>query len=254
MAFDLALARTFVGSADLPARPTDVVAQDSTTLIFETTKQQAVVVGADVIAFASGVEADVREAISDSALLAQLVANQKDPDQKNVLGWFKNYFTVLQTIGWTVQENGFVKFSESTAGFETHESLLEFAAVALGPAVGALAVVTATINALKNVGSNAGWITIFNRETQHAEAGRFQISIVEPDKAGGVLVTMLAFTIEAKKTVTQVLFFKLTETGATFMKNEAKASINMAALRDLREPIRKKVRDFQGNFLAGLLN
>ncbi len=28
---------------------------------------------------------------------------------------------------------------------------------------------------------------------------------------------------------------------------------NMDALRDLREPIRKKVRDFQGSFVAGLL-
>ena len=185
--------------------------------------------------------------------LAQLVANRKNPDKEDVLGWFGDYFEVLQSIGWTVQDNGFVEFSESGDGFEVHEKILEFAAVALGPAPAALALVTATLTALKDVGSNAGWITIFNRESQHSKAGRFQISVAQPVGDGGVMVTMMAFAIRAEKTVTQVLFFKVKNTEATLRKNDGKASINMDALRDLREPIRKKVRDFQGSYVAGLL-
>ena len=53
--------------------------------------------------------------------------------------------------------------------------------------------------------------------------------------------------------MTQVLFFKVKKTEATFRKNEGKASINMDALKDLREPIRKKVREFQLGYVAGLL-
>jgi hypothetical protein len=253
MEFDLDRAREFVGSAALPDRPSGVAAQDTAAMIFETTKQQAVVVGADVIAFVAGIQADVREAISDSALLAQLVANRKNPNKENVLGWFEDYFEVLETIGWTVQDKGFVKISESGDGFEVHENILEFAAAALAPVPGALAIVTATLNALKGVGSNAGWITIFNRESQQSKAGRFQISVAQPDANGGVLVTMMAFAIEAKTTVTQVLFFKLKNTDAILKKNDGKASINMDALRDLRDPIRKKVRDYQRSFVAGLL-
>lgn len=253
MAFDLKHARTFVASAALPGRPHGVAEQDSTAVYFETTKQQAVVVGSDVMAFVPGIQAEVRSALSDSALLAQLVANQKHPDQEDVLGWFTDYFQVLQTIGWTVQDNGFVEYAETGEGFEVHEKILEFAAVALGPAPAALAVVTATLNALKDVDSNAGWITIFNRETQHAKAGRFQISVAEPDAQGGVLVTMMAFALKAEKTVTQVLFFKVKKTEATLRKHEGKASINMDALKDLRDPIRKKVRDFQLSYIAGLL-
>lgn len=253
MAFDLDRARGFIHSAELPQRPSGFAAQDTAAVIFETTKQQAAVVGSDVIAFVSGIEADVRAALSDSALLAQLVANQKNPDKEDVLRWFESYFDVLQTIGWTVQDNGFAEFSESGDGFEVHEKILDFAAVALGPAPAALALVTATLNALKDVGSNAGWVTIFNRESQHSKAGRFQISVAQPDGRGGVLVTMMAFAIEAETTVTQVLFFKVKKTEATLRKNDGKASINMDALRDLREPIRRKVRDFQTSYLAGLL-
>lgn len=253
MTFDLKQARAFVAAATLPGRPAGVAEQDSTAVFFESTKPQTVVVGSDVMAFVAGVEGEVRSALSDSALLAQLVANQKNPDKEDVLGWFEDYFEVLQSIGWTVQDNGFVEYAESGEGFEVHEKILEFATAALGPAPAALAVVTATLNALKDVGSNAGWITIFNRETQHSKAGRFQISVAEPDARGGVLVTMLAFALKAEKTVTQVLFFKVKKTEATFRKNEGKASINMEALKDLREPIRKKVREFQLGYVAGLL-
>lgn len=254
MAFDLERARGFINSAELPERPSGFAEQDTAAVIFETTKQQATVVGSDVIAFVPGVESDMREAISDSALLAQLVANRKNPDKEDVLRWFESYFEVLQTIGWTVQDNGFVEFSESGDGFEVHEKILDFAAVALGPAPAALAVVSATLNALKEVGAHAGWITIFNRETQHSKAGRFQISVAQPDAGGGVLVTMMAFAIKAQKTVTQVLFFKVKRTEATLRKNDGKASINVDALRSLKEPIRKKVRDFQTSYLASLLN
>lgn len=253
MAFDLERARGFVNSVELPERPSGVAAQDTASVIFETTKQQAAVVGSDVMAFVAGIEADVREALSDSALLAQLVANRKNPNEEDVLSWFKSYFEVLQTIGWTVQDKGFVEYSESGDGFEVHEKILAFAEAALGPTSAALVLVTATLNALKAVGANAGWITIFNRETQHSKAGRFQISVAQPDGKGGVLVTMIAFAIEAKKTVTQVLFFKVKETEATLKKNEGKASINVEALRSLKEPIRKKVRDYQASYLAGLL-
>ncbi len=254
MEFDLERARGFINSAELPERPAGFAAQDTATVIFETTKQQAAVVGSDVIAFVPGVESDMREAISDSALLAQLVANRKNPDKEDVFRWFKSYFEVLQTIGWTVQDTGFVEYSESGDGFEVHERILDFAAVALGPVPAALAVVTATLNALKEVGSDAGWITIFNRETQHSKAGRFQISVAQPDAGGGVLVTMMAFAIKAQKTVTQVLFFKVKEAEATLQKHDGKASINVDALRNLKEPIRKKVRDFQTSYLASLLN
>ena len=91
------------------------------------------------------------------------------------------------------------------------------------------------------------------QDCRRLKAGRFQISVAEPDTKGGVLVTMLAFALKAEKTVTQVLFFKVKKTEATFRKNEGKASINMDALKDLREPIRKKVREFQLGYVAGLL-
>lgn len=80
MPFDLAGARSYVSEVDLSGTPRFIVAQgpeDDAAGAFDQAKTQAQVVGAGIFAFEQGVTTQVREAISDSALLAQLVANKK---------------------------------------------------------------------------------------------------------------------------------------------------------------------------------
>jgi hypothetical protein len=254
MSIDLEKSRRFIAETELPPRPRETVSQDAETAqtIFDTTKDQATVVGSDVVSFVAGVEDVVRAAISDSALLAQLAATKKVPDATDVYGWYDAYFEVLKNLGWVVQDSGFTEYAESGDGFEVHEKILEFATALLGPGATALVVITATLNALKGVKSDNGWLTIFDRETQHAKAGRFQISLVEPSAGGEALVSMIAFGMEADKTVTQVLFFKIKKSHAELRYNSAKMSINQAALTDLGPAIRKKVRDYQAKYIADL--
>lgn len=246
--------RRFIAETELPPRPRATVSQDAETAqtIFDTTKTQATVVGSDVVSFVAGVEDVIRAAISDSALLAQLAATKKVPDATDVYGWYAAYFEVLKNLGWVVQDNGFTEYSESGDGFEVHEKIIEFATALLGPGATALLVITATLNALKGMKSDDGWLTIFDRETQHAKAARFQISLVEPSAGGMALVSMIAFGIAADKTITQVLFFKVKKTDAELRYNSAKLSINEAALTDLGPDIRKKVRDYQSKYIADL--
>ena len=103
---DLTQQRNFIESLELPPRPlgiTEQGAEDAAKTVFDKAKEQAQVVGSAVFAFAVGVDNAVREAISDSALLAQLVANQK-VDNENPFGWFKIYSGVLQNVGWVLQD------------------------------------------------------------------------------------------------------------------------------------------------------
>jgi hypothetical protein len=257
MRFDTNRATAFVKSIDLSGTPRGILHQDAATdagEVFDKAKSQAQVVGSAVFSFAQGVTADVREAISDSALLAQLVANKQVSPDQDPLEWFAAYSTVLQNVGWTIQEKGWIDYTTDGTAIEVNEKLIEVLTVALGPAPAALAIVSATINALKAMSANSPWITIFNRESQKAKIARFQIGLVEKDEASDVFVSLLACLIEAHHNITQVLFFKFKDAGASFRANSGKVSINSSSLTELGPSIRSKVRAYQADYLSSILD
>ncbi|HKQ52186.1 MAG TPA: hypothetical protein VJT74_07445 [Pyrinomonadaceae bacterium] len=257
MAFDKDEARAFVKSVDLSGTPRGLVTQDAATEageIFDQAKNQAQVVGSGLFSFAQGVDAKVREAISDSALLAQLVANKRFSQEESPLEWFKEYSEVLQKVGWTLQDSGWTDYTTSGKAAEVHEKILEVMAVALGPAPAALAIITATVNALKGMKPDSSWLTIFSRESQKSSVARFQIGLVETQAEGDVFVSLLACLVQAQNTITQVLFFKYKDAKASFRANSAKVSINNAALTDLGPGIRSKVRAYQADYLSSILD
>jgi hypothetical protein len=257
MTFDKVRATEFVKAIDLTGTPRTIVSQAAATEageIFDKEKVQAQVVGSGLFSFAEGVDSTVREAISDSALLAQLVANKRASAATAPLEWFKAYSDVLQNVGWTLQEGGWTDYSAKGNALEVHEKILEVMAVALGPAPAALAIITSTVTALKGMNPDSSWLTIFSRESQKAKIARFQIGLVEKQEAGDVFVSLLGCLIEAQNTITQVLFFKFKDAKASFRANSAKVSINHASLADLGPAIRSKVRAYQADYLSSILN
>jgi hypothetical protein len=79
------------------------------------------------------------------------VANKKVPAEKDPLGWFKAYADVLQNVGWTLQESSWVDYTTTGTSAQVHEKILEVATAALAPTVAALAIITASVNALKGM-------------------------------------------------------------------------------------------------------
>lgn len=220
--------------------------------VFSQAKTQAQIVGSGVFSFAQGVEAQTREAISDSALLAQLVANKRVSAETDPIGWYKEYTTVLHNLGWVLQESGWNDYSTSGSAAEVHEKVIEVLGVALGAGATTLAIVTSALNALKAMKDGSPWITLFARETQKATIARFQVGVAEKDAQGGVMVTMLGCLIQAQNDITQVLFFKFRSAQASFRANNAKVSMNVPALLELSPAIRTKVRAYQADYLSSI--
>src|SRR2546421_8992829 len=103
MAFQIEQAVEYVKGVDLRGTPRGLVGQSAESEageVFNQAKNQAQVVGSGVFSFAQGVTEAVREAISDSALFAQLVANKKASGEKQPLEWFAAYSECLQNVGW----------------------------------------------------------------------------------------------------------------------------------------------------------
>jgi hypothetical protein len=252
----LATARNFVEEVKLPrvkrsrgaaAAPAPLVDQ-----IFDTAKNQAAVVGSEVVSFVSGVTAERRDAIVNSSLLAQLVAKQKVSDPDRIYDWYDAYFDVLTNIGWVVQDKSFAVYHESSQNFEAHKAILAVAATLLGAAPTALALVSSALKALESMNESSPWITIFSRESQNARTARFQISLAEQDANGQFFVSLMAFGLEAKSSITQVLFFKAKANDATLRHYAGRVTINTNVLDGISGAIREKLSGHAGNYIKAL--
>jgi hypothetical protein len=249
-------ARKFVERVELPKpkRSRDAVAAPIPVIgqIFETAKDQAAVVGSEVISFVSGVTADRRDAIVNSSLLAQLVAKQKIGDPARIYDWYDAYFDVLTNIGWVVQDRNFAEYHESSQNFEAHKAIIAVATTLLGAAPTALALVASALKALESMDESSPWITIFSRESQNAKTARFQISLAEQDEAGQFFVSLMAFGLEARSSITQVLFFKAKANEATLRHYSGRVTIDTGVLDGVRDDIKAKLAAHAANYIKTL--
>jgi hypothetical protein len=246
-------AREYVESIDLSGTPRWPAAQDATaevSEVFDQAKNQAQVVGSSLFSFAQGVTPETREAISDSALLAQLVANKRSSATDEPTGWYAVYQDVLTNIGWVLQDSGWNDYTAKGAAVDVHQKIIEVLTAALGPSAAALIIIKSAVDALATMSPNTSWLTIFSRESQRAEIARFQVGLVETGETADVYVSMLACLIQAKNTVTQVLFFKYKSENATFKAASARVSIDRASLAHLQPSIRAKVRAYQDDYVS----
>ncbi len=254
MAGELEQQRAYIEALDMSGIPRPIETQDAASdagEVFDKAKEQAQVVGSGVFSFGMGVDEGVRAAISDSALLAQLLADKRVNMEADPLGWFKVYSEVLKNAGWVLQEMTFDDYTSTGNAAEVHEKIMEVMTAALAPASATLLILAATVKALKGMDPKNSWMRIWGRETQKAQIGRFQIGLVElSDKR--VFVSLLVCLMEAKQTVTQVVFFKWRAAHATFKARASKVSINDAALKALHPQIVQKTRAFQSSFFGSI--
>lgn len=247
-------AHEFISRAALPRRVMRDGVQEALTLAemgFETAKDQAAVVGSEIISFVNGVTAERREAIANSSLLAQLLAKTKVPDATDIDAWYQVYFDTLMELGWVVQEREFKEYTEDSDSFESHKAILKVAAALMATASpAALALVTTTLEALQSMDEDNEWITIFNRESQIARVARFQVSLAEQEPAGQFVVRTMAFALRAESKLTQVLFFKFRSSDANLRYHAGRVTINSSVLEDpvvvadLRRALSQHARDF----------
>jgi hypothetical protein len=255
MPTDSSKAADFVKAVDLSGTPRGLLHQDAATEaseVFDTAKTQAQVVGSGLFSFSKGVTPKTREGISNSALLAQLVANKRASAEEAPMEWFTEYQNVLQSIGWALQDSGWTDYTAEGTAVEVNQKIIEVLQLALGPTGAAMAIVKSALAMLQKMTAGSSWLTIFNRESEHARIARFQVGLVETGKDADVFVSMLACLIEATTSLTQVLVFKFRDENASFKANTAKVSIDSAGLEELLPAIRTKVRAYQADYVSSI--
>lgn len=250
---EVAQARALVEHESLPSpRPRPSAAhRPAPAFTLTSARPQVVIVGSDVVVFAKGVSADQRQDIVNASLLAQLVARNKVPgihDLAGVLAWYDAYYEVAENIGWVVQDRALVEY---TPEVELRKAVLELATSALGPSE-ALALVSSTLDRLANMSADSPTLTLLHRESQSANTARFQVLIAEPGEGGRLLTRILAFYLEADRTVTQALFFKSTRRHARLHYQVATVRMNSAVLEAIRQEVTAKLAGYVDDNVAWL--
>ena len=249
--------RNFLRNLDIPDAPRTALfavdgVDDAVQPVFDAAKQQAVVVGADVVSFAPTVEPEFRQAITDSALVAQLAADARIDQKQDPIAWFDAYFAVLGGLGWTTQVRDTAEYRFAQDGLEVHEAILEVVTAFLGPIPGAAALVQLTLKSLKSMNSDSPWITLFNKKSEHADTGRFQFTLIRRGEGKELLADAMCFGLNAEKKVTQILFFKVHKNRARLRRSLATVSIGEDALEGLRPLLKQKIEAHRKAFVLDL--
>jgi hypothetical protein len=225
-------------------------APDFPQVVFDGAKDQAVVAGSEVVSFTESVEAEFREIISDSALVAQFGANAKYKVEQDPIAWFDHYYSILGGMGWVTQSRETAEYQFEKDGLEVHEAVLEVVEAFLGPIPGAAKLVKIALGSLAKM-DDSPLITLFNKQSEKANVGRFQFTLVRQE-GSSFLADGMSFGIKAKKNVTQILFFKLHSAEAKMRRSLAKVSIGADALEGLRAQLKTMIQAHRNKFLTEL--
>lgn len=256
MSFDPKRARDYIKTIDLHGTARSILAYDAATEdgeIFERGHTQFRVVGSAILSFAAGIAPEAREAISDSMLLAQLVANKQTPAGAPV-AWLKATAEMLENLGWSFENGAWDDHTNRGKAALVHDRIIEVMSGVFGPEAAALESVRSTVESLDDMEPNDACLAIFNREARKGKIAHFQVAHLEKQMNGDVYGTMLACAVDAETTMGQVLFFNLIEGKAKFLASSRRLAINRTGLMELGPSIRAKVRPYQADYVSPILD
>lgn len=247
-----AQARDLIASTELPTAASFAAdaPEGGGMPTFDPAKDQAVVIGSDVVSFGSGVEAEFRQAITDSALFAQLAALHRVGGNADPMKFFDAYFEILMGLGWLVQQRDTSELDVDGVGVDLHQAVTGVISAFLQPIAGAAAIVLAVLNGLHQMNAQSPFITLFNRRSTHEKIGKFQFTYVKKDPEHGLLAEMAAFGLVADQAITQILFLKLKKDRTSVRRSLGSLSIDPAALSALRPNLAGKVMAYRTSMIA----
>jgi hypothetical protein len=235
----------FVQDLDLPDTPQlEALTQAAETLSF-TGGQEAVAVGAQLAEFSTAVPPEQRAVVADCLLLAQLAANKATSMNDDLKAWYDQYLGVLQKLGWLQTAMDFKATEVDDLDAGVHQAILPVLTALLGPAAAAASVVIEVLKGLQEMDKDNPWITVFDRASSHASGAKFQMGFVDADSTGAtVSVQLVALAIDARRRITQVLFFRFSSDHARLSVAKGELSVTAERLQALRPVVAERVAPF----------
>ena len=206
---------------------------------------EAAVAGGSLVAFAPGMSRQNKDDVLDSFLFATLVANKAYNPEKNSDLWYRQFNTVLATLGWLTTnwryaryQTGQRRLSMDQAGLEIIRSAIAAAALP-GPA--SLAMLKVAQDAVAALNSKEGALSLFERQTKTHRGGNFRLASCTESADGGLEVAMGAVAFRSRISVTNVLFWEWNNSDVEIYKGENYLTLNTRLYGDVRDVVRQRL-------------
>jgi hypothetical protein len=244
MSQSLGIKSEFIKQLDLS--DTRSISHPDKALKAATDQEAGFVVAGSTLSFVAGVDPQYQSDILNSTLLAQLAANKKQDRETEARQWYNFYKYVLENIGWVVQQFEFTKFNAGGGSFTCDQAVIDILeAIAAGPAS---AVVSATLQSMKNLSGKDDRLVLFERESHNLHKGNFQISAAKQD--GGVVSMLTAgFEFKSAQDITRLLWFSWETSSSELYHGAQTMTLNLDVYRKIRDDVVGKLGDKATKFI-----
>jgi len=206
-----------------------------------------IVTGSSLIEFNDGMKAKLKSSVALSLLAAQRVATN-DSSVDNPDQWLEKHNQTLQKLSWLVEQDAQLNSEFDSLNVAVHEAIIPFLTAALGPAAVAGSLIIKALEQLKTMDKNSSWITLFDKESQRFEVNEFHFAVVE-EVGNQTRLRMAAARFDASYGKTQVLFFKIKKSDASFDARNMSFLANSELLEEMNVQLRVKLRDHARKFI-----
>lgn len=224
--------------------------QDQPPVQLKTNEAQALVVGSGLIIAGEKVPAQTREDLIDCTLFAQLAASGEVGESAHVNEWYVAYFNALSALGWAQSDSQFEEYEFSSHSAQAHKAMIPVLTALLGPGAAALAVLKAALEGLQSMEENKPWITLFDSQSRTDKSARFQVATSHADEEGILHIALVAFELEARAEINQVLFWSFTSSSTRLHYSAGKATIYEAALQEQRSALKGRLAAYRTDYVG----
>ncbi|MGE0131452.1 MAG: hypothetical protein AB7U82_25500 [Blastocatellales bacterium] len=242
-AFNAAEAKSFIAGLELAQPPLTLF-----DLRSETDKAGFVNQGS-LTSFVAGMGRRNKKDVLNSTLLAQLAANRRHDRERDTENWYRWYRTVLENVGWVLQDFSFSRFSAGGTEFSVDEAIIDvLRAIATGDE---MAVARETLQAVKNLSNNDGRLVLFEQSSHSLRSGNFQI-MAASETDGVVAMRIGTFYFTSSEDVTKLLWFRFTDSSATIYKGVQTIVLDEDVYSEVRDDVVDRLGDNAERFVKDL--
>lgn len=202
-----------------------------------------------LIVFTDDVLSEYKEAVLNTCLLAQLVANRQFNRWRNANDWYKCYEAVLLSTGWSFDELCFNAVEPLDRNVTLHDIILRYhAAIATDEELFTLA---DTMKALEMLDSSDRRLVLFDTQSQALGKGNIQVGTVVAE-GNKVIMNLGAFQFSAMTTRFRFLWYNYNTRHTDFRYATQRASLDMELYRQVKKIVEAKLSDSPRIYLGDL--
>ena len=205
----------------------------------------------NIVSFVSGVAGQARRDVLNATLFAQLAADHDFPRMEQPEQWLNRYRDVLNNVGWNLEAGESREYTSTVNEFDMNKALLKIMGSALLGPVSQLAIITATLDALKELGEEANDIKVFERRLQELDTTSFQLGLASEENEA-VSLTLSTFTVETVQGTRKILFFRGGRDEVKLSYHLIQGTLNDEIYGEVRQDIVEMLGDRARNSVTGI--